>query len=291
MDPIVTGALVGMSAQVLSGIVGELIAAGDREKAFRLLKQAYAETDIPLPDLEKITAETLGPSAFDAIRMDPTLREAQMSTLDRLSQIDAEGGLLLADEANLNRLTGKATRAAAAQNAAVRNDMQARGVGGSGAELAMQLSNNQAQAERGSQAATDIAAQAQQRALEAIMARGNMAGDVRAQDYGEAARAAEAKDMIARYNAASRERANYHNADLGQQQFNNRMRRGQNRANAATNMAQYHSGEASRKAQMVGGAGNAVAYGSYGVGQHASKKPTAPPLPDPDEWENPYGGQ
>jgi hypothetical protein len=280
-DPVTIGAIAqgaGVATQIIGGLIAYYIAKGDREKARSLLEQAAQMAEVDLPELERLVAEEVGPSAFEDIKTDPALRDAQMAALDRLQQIDQEGGLLLADKANLNKVLGQTNRAAASQNAAVREDMAARGVGGSGAEMAMQLANNQAQAQRGGEQGLDIAAMAQQRALDAIMARGQLAGDVRGQDFGEQSQIAQAKDLISRYNADSRSKAKYHNAGLGQQHFDNQMRRNQGRAAAKKDMANWYTNEANAKAAVVGGASNAIGYGAQQAGNYyyddAQKKRT-----------------
>jgi hypothetical protein len=145
---------VGITAQILSGLIAEALSKGDRDLAEHYLQQAANDGNIPLPDLQKIAAETLGPSAMESVSTDPRLESAQYAALDKLQGISDAGGYTLTDEANLNRILGKTNRAANAQNAAVREDMAARGVGGSGAEVAMQLANNQAQAQRGADEAS-----------------------------------------------------------------------------------------------------------------------------------------
>lgn len=270
MDPVTAGMALkaaGPIVQVIGGLIAYHMSKGDREAARKLIEQAAA-MDIPLPELEDVVAEQVGPSAFEDIRTDPNLRNAQMAALDRLLQIDQEGGLMLSDRANLNRIIGETTQAAQSNNAAVRENMAARGVGGSGAEIALQHANNQAAAQRAAKAGMDTAAMAQQRALDAIMARGSMAGNVRKQDFGEQAQAAQARDIISRYNADSRSRAAYHNSDLDQRRYTNQLRRAEIQKQGKKDMANWHQNEAQAKAQVVGGAANAAAYGAQGVGNY-----------------------
>jgi hypothetical protein len=283
---------VGITAQILSGLIAEALSKGDRDLAEHYLQQAANDGNIPLPDLQKIAAETLGPSAMESVSTDPRLESAQYAALDKLQGISDAGGYTLTDEANLNRILGKTNRAANAQNAAVREDMAARGVGGSGAEVAMQLANNQAQAQRGADEGLDVAAQAQQRALDAIMARGEMGGKMRGQSFDEQAQKAQAKDMIARYNATAKDRANYYNAGLGQQDYENRVGAANRRAAGHRAQAQIAQNRADSTRRMVGGVGNSVAYGAGAVGQYAGSQGGGGQQQgsNPDEWENPYGG-
>lgn len=292
MDPTLIAAGVGVSAQVLSGLIGEALSAGDRQLAEYYLEQAAKDGNIPVPELERIAAETLGPSAMESVQIDPRLQEAQYAALDKLGQIGNEGGLLLSDKANLNRILGQTNRAAGAQNSAVREDMAARGVGGSGAELAMSLANNQNQAQRGAEAGLDTAAMAEQRALDAIIGRGDMAGKMRGQDFGEKSAVADAKDKIAQFNATSKSRAQYYNAGLGQQDYENRQGAADRRARGHQMQSQIYQNRADSTRRMVGGVGNSVAKGAGAVGGYAgaSGGQRGQQQGNPDDWENPYGG-
>lgn len=270
----------GPAINILGGLVAELMAKGERDKAEALLQQAAKEGQIPVPELERIAAEQLGPSAFESIQIDPRYETAQNAALDKLLEISESGGLTLQEKANMNRLLGQSARANNAANAQVRNNMASRGVGGSGAELAMQLSNNQAAASRNSDIGLDNAARAEQRALDAIMSRGEMAGRVRGQSFDEKSRIAQARDEINRVNMAARERAQYYNAGLGQQDWQNRMTVSQNRGAGLRSLAGMHSNNANGTAQRIGGAAQGAAYGVAQYGMYQNR---------PQYGQNPYG--
>jgi hypothetical protein len=288
VDPVTIAIVAGLGAQIVGSVVGELVSRGDRETAERLLKEAAAAGNIPLPELERITAETLGPSAFEGLTTNPEYERAQLSALDRLAQIDAEGGMLLVDKANLNKVRGATARDANARAGAIRDDMTARGVGGSGAELAMRLSSNQAADQRSADAGLDIAAQAQERALDAIMGRADLAGKARGQEFAEKSAAAQAKDLISRYNADARSKANYYNAGRSQQQFGNQVDLARLKASGNQNLADYYSGESRRKRKMAGDIANAGGKAAGALGGYAGGGQSQGS--DPDEWDNPYGG-
>jgi hypothetical protein len=84
-------------------------------------------------------------------------------------------------------------------------------LGGSGLELLAQLQNQQDSATRASARDTDVAAQAQQRALDALIQGGTVAGNIRNQDFNEAAQRANAQDAAARFNAQKQQAANLAN--------------------------------------------------------------------------------
>lgn len=153
---------------------------------------------------------------------DPALRERQMNSLGALDEIVEGGGFTLADKANLSRMQNEAAQGDRGRRDAIMQNMQARGMGGSGMELLAQLQSSQAATDRSSQAGMDQAGMAQQRALDAIMNQGAMAGNLRSQDFGENAQRAQALDAIAKFNAQNKLSNNQFNANknLQTQQFN-----------------------------------------------------------------------
>lgn len=257
MDPIVGGA-IGVGVNILGALVGELWAAGDRQTAQRLLQDAAARYNIPLPQLAEMVAPHIDKSAFEDIRTDPALREAQMGAFSKLKGIEDAGGLMLEDEAALNKIQNQTARQATARQSAIREDMAERGVGGSGAELALSQANAQAEAQRASEAGMDIAAQAQKRYYDSIMARGRMAGDIRGQEYGEARDKAAARDEISRYNADALARQQQYNNGVRQQGYGNAMGRADKQAGMDQMMAGYWKSQGDRKAQVAGGVGKGL---------------------------------
>ncbi len=233
--------------------------------------------DIDLPTLEALQAEQMGPSAQEGVRgqMDPRLRSEQMGTLESLGQF-AETGDTAGSKAAMHRILSDAARSEGAGRNAIAQNMRARGVAGSGAELAMQLSNQQASADRAQTAGLDQAANAQKRMLDAQLAKGRMAGDLRQQDYGEMSDAARAKDLISRYSTDARTRAQYYNAGLAQQNFGNKMQLQNGKANAQSGVAANYGQAADRAAQSGASVGQGIANVGMGASAELSK-PTATP--------------
>lgn len=221
MDPV---SLIALGVGGVATLIGELFAGGKEAEARRILDEAAKLYDaVDLPKLEQAVAQEIGPSAFESISTDPAYKTAQLDALNRLGQIAEEGGLTLADKAAMNQIMGQLSRRDAAARAATKEEMQARGTLGAGAELASRLAAQQDTSQLASERGMATAAQAQQRALDAIMRRGEMAGGLRSQEYGEKSDVARAKDIINQYNASARERAQSYNLGLPQQQFANQM--------------------------------------------------------------------
>jgi hypothetical protein len=125
----------------------------------------------------------------------PEMRREQTTAIDYLRDLYSEGGMDPAARAALgeaqqsNAAQEKMARGAIGQNAAMR------GVGGSGVEVAAQLANQQGGANRNAQTGTRAAADARQRAIQALMGSANIAGSVRGQD-----------STLAQFNAGQRTR-------------------------------------------------------------------------------------
>lgn len=273
MLPLLAAAIPGIisAAGSLGGsAIGAAASGADRAKQRELIESILRDYgNLSVPELQQVLAEQLGPSAQEGVRgqMDPRLRNEQMDTLESLKRLEAQGGESAETRAVLSRILGDTQRAESAGRNAILDNMRARGVSGSGAELAMQLNNNQQQADRAQSAGLEQSAQANRRLLDTIMARGKMSGDVRRQDYGEMSDEAQAKDMISRYNADQRTRAGYYNAQLPSQQFDLEMRKMAGKSNAATNSANNYGASANATQQgwsnIGSGAGMAGGQAAY----------------------------
>jgi hypothetical protein len=120
------------------------------------------------------------------------------------------------------------------------------------------------------------------RRFKAMLGRGEMAGKIRGQSFDEQAKKAEAQDLIERLNAASRSQADYRNAGLAQQNFNNQMQKTGAIANPTNALAGFkiQQGNDTRNAFTGYGqaAGKAVnnatsTYGSNNNGYSSSGYP------------------
>jgi hypothetical protein len=273
-------------AALFQGLVGALSAMGAansrseaEDKARSILEAAQNEFGkIDIPTLEQITNKELGPSAFEKIKTDARLSQAQYGALDKLGEY-ANGGLTLNDQATLNAAMGKVSRQEGAGRNAIKNSMAARGTLGSGAELAMSLQNQQGSAERANQMGMDAAGKAQQRALEALMQRGELAGKMRSQDFSEQAQKAQAADIISRYNG-TRQSQGYR--DLAGLQMN----RAQGMAGLAGPLAGSARNSGQIGADEIAGIGSGVNQGiaSYATWKNNQRpRDAAPTLYEEDE--------
>lgn len=172
----------------------------------------YQTVDPRLADLERVSG-----TAFDEVSTDPRLRNQQYQSLDALDEIIQGGGLTAADQAALNRIQTDTAQADRGRREAILQNMQSRGMGGSGMELLAQLQSSQAATDRQNQSGLDVAGMAQQRVLDAIMQSGQLAGGMRGQDFGEQAQLAQARDAISQFNAQNANANSLANANIANQ--------------------------------------------------------------------------
>jgi hypothetical protein len=223
MPPAAAAAAVAVGGSLLGGAAAKDASRGyfnDAENEYRAALEAIKNLQIPDIEKQKLLLElpqimgTYNPQAeqyfqqqqteMGNIQVDPQLEQAQMAALQSLQQM-GQGGLTASEKAVLNQLRRENSGQEQARQGAILQNMAERGIGGSGLELAARLSSSQASADRASQESDRLAAMAQQRALESIQKAGNMAGEVRGQDFGEKSQIAKAKDVINQFNTANRQ--------------------------------------------------------------------------------------
>lgn len=218
---------------VISGIGNAIANASAAERAQMLLKQNMADwmaIQIPDPEELKVALDQFvqqgvlapqlqqaikqDPSAFEDIVGDTSYKAAQNRALGELENIGYEGGMRLQDKAALQDAMMEGQVADRSNRDAIASEMARRGLGGSGFEVASRLQSQQSGADRDSQNALKIAAQAQDRALSSIMGAGDMATKYRGQDFDEQAKKASAADQIAAFNTANMRDVNAANVGM-----------------------------------------------------------------------------
>lgn len=214
---IATAAILGAAA---IGAIGSYLAnksASDRaEMAQNKALQEWIAINIPDPERQKLALEKFvvqgeldpqlekaikaDPSAFEQIVTSAEQKSSQMRALSELENIGYEGGLRLQDKAALQDSMLEGQVRDRANRDAISADMARRGMGGSGFEVAAQLQGQQSGADRDARNSLSVAAQAQDRALQAIMGAGDLATKYRTQDFGEQSAKAQAEDRINMFN-------------------------------------------------------------------------------------------
>jgi hypothetical protein len=155
-------------------------------------------------DLQGYEATLMDGTAFDSLQGQDE-REGyagtQQSALDRVLGIANEGGLTAIDRARIAEQRAGEEQWLRGQRGATLANMEARGMGGSGAELASIFDSQQSSANRNAMSGTQIEALAQQRQDQALRDSFGMSSDARRQSFGEASDIATAQDRTNQWNS------------------------------------------------------------------------------------------
>lgn len=285
MDPMTAASL----AMAVGGTVGGLLnkkkdpGAAARAQALRVLE------GVNVPDVESMKVQieqlvqqgVLTPedaqamlvehNAYDDISVDPELRGAQMSALRGLQDVYEGGGLTDIDRARIQQIRDQENTYARGQERAILEDSHRRGITGSGMEVTSRLMAQQEAAGRAGRQDMDVAADAERRALEAMVQSGQMGGQIEDRAYGQQSQKAAAANAIEQFNATNQTDINkfnvashndaaarnlaekqrmsdtnttmtnanrVRNADLLQQDYQNKMEKAKASASALTGTAQ-----------------------------------------------------
>lgn len=322
MDPVLTPLLISGAVSAVSGIINGIanMSAQDRAAAAQdKALQEWLKINIPDPEQQKLALEKFvqqgelvpelegaiqaNPSEFKKITTSAFDKVAQNRALSELENIGYSGGLRLQDKAALQDATMEGQVRDRANRMAISEEMNRKGMGGSGFEVASQLMGQQGGADRDAQNSLRIAAQAQDRALQSIMGAGDLATKYRNQEYGEKSAAATAADRINMFNTQNLQdvqqrninaqnaarasnlaqkqktadmntsNANYqqeYNNKLGQQYFENQAKKAagaqgiyNNQGNLAIQQGQTTGNMFSNLGNAASGAGTAISNKNY----------------------------
>lgn len=256
----------------------------------------YQETGQLSPELEQ--AIVADPSAFEGVVQNTKYTQAQDRALMQLQDLGEQGGMTLSDKADLQEQLLENANKDRANRGAITDDLARRGQLGSGMALQAQLQGTQAAGDRDATARLRALGGGQDRALEAIMGAGEMAGSLSDQDYRRKADLAEARDRINLFNTQNaqgvqtrnvqaknaaqatnlenRQRiadANtglfneeqVHNKALHQQKFDNQMKKSGAMADAYTGGANQSNKDRERSDQQWGGAISGIGQIATGI--------------------------
>lgn len=224
----------------LKNITGQTDRARGRSET---QKGIDAINNVKLPELQDLvqtgqyTPEELAQSSLSQYQDDPAVRQAQLQALQSLQgQVDA-GGLDAQTKARLSQTMNDTASQERGSREAILANERARGLGGSGAELAAQLSNQQGSAQRLNQQGLDIASIGEQNKAQALRDLASVGGNIRSQDFGQAESKARAQDSINQFNAQNTNQSrlynqqeaqiisDYNRTQLPQQQYNNQLQK------------------------------------------------------------------
>ena len=326
------GAAVAVAASIYSEHKAQAAQAKSEREARRIMeaaRQKIAQVAPPNPESQKLFYEQLesvgelspdleqatqvGPSAYDDIETDAGLRQSQLNALAQLEK-QGQGELNAGDRYSLAQIQGQAAQQERGSREAILQSAQRRGTGGSGMELLANLQAQQSAADRSHIGGLQQASAAQQRALDAMMQGGQLAGSIRNQDFSEQDRIASARDVMSKFNAGLMADTNQRNVDrsnqaqagnlqnrqriadvntgirnsqqeynkgLIQQDYQNRMAKAQAEANAMNGQASATSASGQRQADNNRKWGQIASSTATGVANTYDKRKKD----DDEEWK------
>jgi hypothetical protein len=298
--------------------IGAAIAQGEIDKANAIRQKVLEQYgDDVIPHLDKAIAQEVGPTALAAIKEDPETRGSQVDVMRKLQEVYQQGGQTKEDEAALQLANEGAQQQSSSDYQSLQQNLAARGQGNNpalAAAMAARASGDVVNATARSRRET--MADARGRAFQALQASGNLAGNIRGQDYQQASALASAQDRINQFNAGQRTNADNENNRRKLQKFQTDMELRNARGNAYRDIAQGHTDSANNAKSTAAGianaassAGGAMAGGMGGGGGGGSaggysfdNTPGGPgggaPAyggagsygggSSPNDWENPY---
>lgn len=318
MSGAATGASVGGPwGAAIGGVAGYMMGADDNSDEHLKRTLAMAE-GIPLPVLKQYypdiyqtvvslnpeleTAVNLGPSAMEGVSTDPALKQAQMKALLQMQEVAENGGMNFTDKAALNNIQNEVNTNLQGQQGAIMQNLATRGMSGGGSELVQRQMAAQGASNQQADMALNVKAQAERRALEAMMQSGQLAGQQQGQDFAQQSNIAQAKDAINQFNTANQQQvmtnntsaknnsqqwnaqnaqstansntqnanaARQQNLTLEQQQYQNRLAKLGITATANQNLATNSAAQAAAQNQFLG---SAISAGATAYGANQKKK-------------------
>ena len=148
---------------------------------------------------DKLTSEKLGASRMDDITSDPKYKEAEMAALKDLED-QSQNGFTASDRADMARVEGQVNKANRGRIGAIQQNMQARGMSGSGMDLVAQMQSSQDANEIAALKALEQEGMMQERKQSATAKRGDLASQLQGRDFNQDATKARAADQIAQFN-------------------------------------------------------------------------------------------
>jgi hypothetical protein len=266
-DDVISG--VGSIAGAIGGQIQQAQAYSAQQQALQDILNRYQR--INLPELQNLNPVLLGASEQGQVTTDPALQAQQMQTLHGLQQESDTAGQTPADQAALNLSLNEAGRREAAQKQAMQNLLAARSLGSSGASVGLQLGGLRDSGQASADAAVKAQIAARGRALDALKSGGQMAGQVRGQQFQERSTAAQARDAWSRYNAGAMDSANRYNAGLPEQRFQNQRQMASDVSQAQQNLASSHFNQGQQAAGFAGTLGSSL--GQMGASLYNDAKP------------------
>lgn len=259
------GAVVIQGATAVAAWLNDKDASEEERRNRALALREYSA--IATPEHREIIAQGVKESAFSRVRGDQRL-QAQQDELQSRLMARGRGEQSMASRAAQEEARMAAARTAQGDREAILAEGRARGTVGSGEELLLQQDANQAAAETERLAGMRALADADEQALQALIAGGSLAGQREERDLQRQSQEAQALDDIAVFNAGQTNSLAVANAQLRSDAFRNQLALADSRARVYQQNAASERANADRSNQALGGIGQAAGYGLAAAGQY-----------------------
>jgi len=163
----------------------------------------------------RLTNEDLGASEMGNIQTDSKYKEHELAALRELED-QSKNGFTARDKSDMAQVESQVNRANRGRLGAIQQNMQARGMTGSGMDMVAQMQSSQDANEIAAMRALEQEGIMQERKSGAARDLGSMAANMQSRDFGQAAQKAQAQDQINQFNNANRNDA--HRANLANRQ-------------------------------------------------------------------------
>lgn len=237
---------------IFGSIYNDLFGDGGKDSS----KDALSEIqNIPLPVLKEMypelykqvvtlnpemeTAVSLGPSASEGIILDPVYKKAQTDALNSLMDITSNDGRDAKFQADSARLQNDINTNLKGNSDAITQNMAMRGLSGGMSEMVNKQIASQNASDRQAQLELDLNAQAQERALQALMNQGQLAGSMSQNEFNQKLAKTDRQDAISKFNTQNQQQVISNNvgAKNSAQQFNAQTAQNVANQNTETNNA------------------------------------------------------
>lgn len=191
--------------------------AREKRRNQRHIREEWDKVAGMVPTVDQLHNEApslrLGQSAEAQAAADPRSIEAQLAALQGFQDSYQHEGMTSADQAAMGLARRDSAQYEKAQRDALTNRFAARGMGGSGTELAAQLGAQQGGANRLADTEAQMAVAARSRALQSMQSMASTGGQMRGQSFGEAQARGHAADAFNMNNMQYRRDVNRRNTD------------------------------------------------------------------------------
>lgn len=275
LDP-ATISMIGGFVNIGAGAIAQWIAGGESEEEKRNRRLALAEySSLVPPQHREIIAQGVKESAYSRVRGDQRQQANQDEVQARLMS-RGRGEVSAASRAAQEEARMGAARTAQGDREAILAEGRARGTVGSGEELLLQQDANQSAAETERMAGLRSLADADEQALQSLIAGGSLAGQREERDLARQSQEAGAVDDIAMFNAGQTNNLAVANQQLRNAAFQGQLSLADRRAGIYQSAADRAQQGRQGTAAAIGGVGQGVGYGLAAYGQYAGNKAATP---------------